>query len=117
MLPSQMSVTRGRSVPMSPIIPAGAMPGLLVGPVRREHDDLIRRLMTPVSRGRRTMFVQVFQGGVKDPDGLRTSLDRWITDLGPNGGRLARHDVGSVRRQGVHRPCPIRVGRRGQAEQ
>ena len=30
------------------------------------------------------MFVQVFQGGVKDPEGLRTSLDRWITDLGPN---------------------------------
>jgi len=30
------------------------------------------------------MFVQVIQGGVKDPDGLRTSLDRWITDLGPN---------------------------------
>ena len=30
------------------------------------------------------MFVQVFQGGVKDPDGLRTSLDRWITDLGPD---------------------------------
>jgi len=30
------------------------------------------------------MFVQVFQGGVKDPDGLRASLDRWITDLGPN---------------------------------
>ena len=30
------------------------------------------------------MFVQVFQGGVKDPDGLRKSLDRWITDLGPN---------------------------------
>ena len=29
------------------------------------------------------MFVQVIQGGVKDPDGLRTSLDRWITDLGP----------------------------------
>ena len=29
------------------------------------------------------MFVQVFQGRVKDPDGLRTSLDRWITDLGP----------------------------------
>lgn len=30
------------------------------------------------------MFVPVFQGGVKDPDGLRASLDRWITDLGPN---------------------------------
>ena len=30
------------------------------------------------------MFVQVFQGGVKDPEGLRVSLDRWITDLGPN---------------------------------
>ncbi|HEY5786913.1 MAG TPA: hypothetical protein VIT65_19290 [Microlunatus sp.] len=29
------------------------------------------------------MFVQVIQGGVKDPDGLRKSLDRWITDLGP----------------------------------
>ena len=29
------------------------------------------------------MFVQVFQGGVKDPEGLRASLDRWITDLGP----------------------------------
>ena len=29
------------------------------------------------------MFVQVFQGGVKDPDGLKKSLDRWITDLGP----------------------------------
>ena len=30
------------------------------------------------------MFVQVIQGGVKDPDGLRKSLDRWITDLAPN---------------------------------
>ncbi len=30
------------------------------------------------------MFVQVFQGGVKDPEDLRASLDRWITDLGPN---------------------------------
>jgi len=29
------------------------------------------------------MFVQVIQGGVKDPEGLRRSLDRWITDLGP----------------------------------
>ena len=29
------------------------------------------------------MFVQVFQGGVKDPDGLRASLDRWITDFSP----------------------------------
>ena len=29
------------------------------------------------------MFVQVIQGRVKDPDGLSTSLDRWITDLGP----------------------------------
>jgi hypothetical protein len=30
------------------------------------------------------MFVQVIQGGVKDPEGLRQSLDRWITDLGPD---------------------------------
>ena len=29
------------------------------------------------------MFVQVFQGGVKDPDGLRASLDRLITDFSP----------------------------------
>ena len=29
------------------------------------------------------MFVQVFQGGVRDPVGLRKSLDRWITDIGP----------------------------------
>lgn len=29
------------------------------------------------------MFVQVIQGEVKDPDGLRTSLDRWIEDLSP----------------------------------
>jgi hypothetical protein len=29
------------------------------------------------------MFVQVIQGEVKDPDGLRTSLDRWIEDLAP----------------------------------
>lgn len=29
------------------------------------------------------MFLQVIQGAVKDPNGLRRSLDRWITDLGP----------------------------------
>jgi hypothetical protein len=29
------------------------------------------------------MFLQVIQGRVKDPEGLRTSLDRWSTDLGP----------------------------------
>ena len=29
------------------------------------------------------MFVQVIQGGVKDADGLRQSLDRWISDLSP----------------------------------
>jgi hypothetical protein len=29
------------------------------------------------------MFVQVIQGEVTDPDGLRTSLNRWIEDLGP----------------------------------
>jgi hypothetical protein len=30
------------------------------------------------------MFVQVIQGDVKDPDGLRTSLDRWVEDLSPS---------------------------------
>jgi hypothetical protein len=29
------------------------------------------------------MFLQVIQGTVNDPDGLRESLDRWITDLRP----------------------------------
>ena len=29
------------------------------------------------------MFVQVIQGGVKDADGLRQSLDRWISDISP----------------------------------
>ena len=29
------------------------------------------------------MFVQVIQGEVKEPDGLRTSLDRWVEDLSP----------------------------------
>jgi hypothetical protein len=29
------------------------------------------------------MFVQVIQGEMKDPDGLRASLDRWIEDLSP----------------------------------
>ncbi len=29
------------------------------------------------------MFLQVIQGAVKDPDGLRRSLDRWTEDLGP----------------------------------
>jgi hypothetical protein len=29
------------------------------------------------------MFLQVIQGTVQDPDGLRRSFDRWIEDLGP----------------------------------
>ena len=29
------------------------------------------------------MFVQVIQGEVQDPDGLRASLDRWIDELSP----------------------------------
>jgi|tagenome__1003787_1003787.scaffolds.fasta_scaffold20111135_1 hypothetical protein len=29
------------------------------------------------------MFLQVIQGKAKDPDGLRSSLDRWLADLRP----------------------------------
>jgi len=29
------------------------------------------------------MYLQVIQGKVKDPDGLKSSLDRWLTDLRP----------------------------------
>ena len=63
---------------MSPIISAAVPDGF--GPFRREHDDLIRRLMMRASRGRHAMYVEVIQGGAMGPGPAQRNRSRcrWL---------------------------------------